>query len=298
MHDVRCIWPVGAELGEGPVWVEREKALYFVDIMGCLIHRRSEGGETQSWAAPGEPGFVFPCQGGGFICGLRGGLHSFDPTSGAFTLLVPIESDKPRHRINDGLVEESGRLWFGTMHEDCRTRGGALYSWKVGEPVQMHDAGYIVTNGPALSPDRRTLYHTDSTERVVYAFDLSHRGTLSNKRPFVQFSDGSCPDGMAVDRAGNLWIALFNGWRLELYSPQGRKIDEVVFPCANVTKPAFGGDDLHTLYVTTAWTGQAPESRATQRLAGGLFAVDLQTPGLRLSEASTNPSPTVGAQAS
>ena len=283
--DVRCIWPVGAELGEGPVWVEREQALYFVDIMGRIIHRRRVGGECQSWATPGEPGFVFPCRGGGFICGLRGGLHRFDPESGAFTLLVPIEKDKPHHRINDGFVDFTGCLWFGTMHEDCHTLGGALYSCKDVEQLQIHDIGYVVTNGPAASPDGRTLYHTDSTERVVYAFDLSPRGTLSNKRSFVHFPDGLYPDGMAVDQAGNLWIALFNGWRIELYSPRGRKLDEIGFPCANVTKPAFGGHDLCTLYVTTAWTGLTRETRAQQPLAGAVFAVNVVTPGLKPTEA-------------
>src|SRR5271163_3981272 len=123
-----CIWDVAAELGEGPVWLAREKSVYFVDIKGRAIHRWQADGKTRSWTTPAEPGFVLPYHRGGLICGLRGGLYYFDPTTGGFTLLVPVEEGKPRHRINDGFVDASGRVWFGTMHDDTQTVGGAFYS--------------------------------------------------------------------------------------------------------------------------------------------------------------------------
>jgi sugar lactone lactonase YvrE len=285
-EEPHCIWDVAAELGEGPVWVAREKAIYFVDIKGNAVHCWQVGGKTRSWTTPSEPGFVLPYHRGGLVCGLRGGLHHFDPSTGVFALLVPVEKDKPHHRINDGFVDASGRIWFGTMNDDGQTVGGALYSSERDMPLRVNDTGYIVTNGPVTSPDARRLYHTDSITRTVYAFDLSEAGVLSSKRPFIQFPEGLYPDGMAMDETGNLWIAVFNGWRIEKYSPQGKKLSEIRFPCANVTKPAFGGDDLRALYVTTAWIGLTAESRAKQPLAGGLFAVNLETPGLKLREAS------------
>lgn len=275
-----CVWDVAAELGEGPIWVAGEKAVYFVDIFGRAIHRWQENGGSQSWKAPAEPGFILPRRSGGFLCGLRGGLYHFDPASSAFTLFVPVEPDKSQHRINDGFVDASGRVWFGTMNDDTQTPGGALYSVEKDRKLCVHDIDYIVTNGPAVSPDARTLYHTDSAARTVYAFELSVEGSLSNKRPFLHFPEGIYPDGMAIDEAGTLWIALFNGWRIESFSPQGKKLGEIRFPCANVTKPAFGGDDRRTLYVTTARTGLTPDARVAQPQAGGLFAVPVQTPGL------------------
>jgi sugar lactone lactonase YvrE len=96
------------------------------------------------------------------------------------------------------------------MNDDTQTVGGALYRLKKDLTLSVHDTGYIVTNGPAVSPDVRRLYHTDSGARTVYAFDLSADGLLSNKRPFIQFSEGLYPDGMAIDEIGNLWIAVFN----------------------------------------------------------------------------------------
>lgn len=277
----RCVWDLAAELGEGPVWVERERALYFVDILGRAIHCWRQDGSHRSWIAPAEPGFIVPRRRGGFICGLRGGLYDFDPEASTFKLLVPVEPNKPRHRINDGFVDRSGRVWFGTMHDDTQTVGGALY--RVDDEkalLHTHDTEYVVTNGPVTSPDGRTLYHTDSALRTVYAFDLSEKGALSSKRAFTRFPEGVYPDGMAVDEDGNVWIALFNGWRLEQYSPQAVKLNEISFPCAHITKPVFGGDELRTLYVTTAWTTLTPESRMTQPEAGGLFAVDVAVAGL------------------
>jgi sugar lactone lactonase YvrE len=80
VRELQCIWRVAAELGERPIWSDREKALYSVDILGCSIHRWQENIQTRSWITPAEPGFVLPCDSVGLICGLRGGLYHFDPS--------------------------------------------------------------------------------------------------------------------------------------------------------------------------------------------------------------------------
>ncbi len=85
---------------------------------------------------------------------------------------------------------------------------------------------------------------------------------------------------MAVDCEGHLWIALFGAGRIERYTAAGRLAGSVGFPCTNITKLAFGGEDLRTAYVTTAWKGLTPAQRREQPLAGGLFAFRVDTPGL------------------
>jgi D-xylonolactonase len=288
--DVQCIWPLRARLGEGPCWVEREQALYFVDILGRSIHRWAwHHGVARSWDAPANPGFVFPASDGRLLCGLRGGLFLVDPLSGRFTPWIAVEADKPHHRLNDGHVDASGRLWFGSMHEDCRTLGGVLYSLEDGERICHRDLDYVIPNGPVVSPDGRTLYHTDSARRTVYAFDLARDGTLSHKRVFIRFAEPVSPDGMAIDQAGDIWIALYGGWRIERYSPDGMKRDEVRLPCAQITKPAFGGEDLQTLFVTSARDGLSPQECESQPLAGGLFAVRVATAGLPPSICAISP---------
>jgi sugar lactone lactonase YvrE len=278
--EVECVWPLGAELGEGPVWSAAENAVYFVDIKAPAIHRlEPEAGRRTTWPAPAQVGFLVPARGGGFVCGLQGGLHRFDPADGSFTALCPVEADRPGNRINDGFVDPAGRLWFGSMDDAEAAVAGTLYRWRGQGAPEAVDAGYAITNGPAVSPDGKTLYHTDSRAKTVYAFDLAADGALSGKRVFARTADAH-PDGMAVDAEGCVWVALFGGWRIERYSPDGAVIGSVRFPCANITKLAFAGADLRTVYATTAKLHLTLEARARQPLAGGLFRFTVDTPGL------------------
>jgi sugar lactone lactonase YvrE len=276
-----CVWPVNAELGEGPLWQAAENAVYFVDIKGRNIHRLSVAtGQTQTWKAPAQPGFVVPlADHHAFVCGLPDGLHRFDARSGQFSKLKEVEAHLPGNRLNDGFVDASGHLWFGSMDDGEEQPNGTLYRVSDEGEVVAQDDGYVITNGPALSPDGRTLYHGDTMRRVVYAFNVSEDGTLSRKRAFASISGDGYPDGMAVDADGFVWIALFGGWRIERYSPDGKRVEQVPFPCANVTKLAFGGDDLRTVYVSTAWKGLSSEERQQQPLAGGLFSFRSPTRG-------------------
>lgn len=271
----RCVWDLPAMLGEGPVWSEAEQALYFVDIVGKAIHRyRPESGERTSWAAPDRPGFLVPLTDGTFLCGLRDGLHRFSPATGRFGLDLPVEPDQPGNRINDGHVDRFGRLWFGTMHDAETDPTGSLYSVRQEQEalsIRREDTGYVVSNGPALSPDGRTLYHNHSPAQTVYAFDVASDGTLSNRRVFATLQDGY-PDGIAVDSAGFLWIGVWDGGRIERLAPDGTKVEPIPMPARNVTKVAFGGADYRTVFVTTARKGLSAQQIADQPLNGSLFS--------------------------
>ncbi|MGH8298416.1 MAG: SMP-30/gluconolactonase/LRE family protein [Steroidobacteraceae bacterium] len=286
--EVRPVCKVGAELGEGPVWVERESALWFVDIKLRRAHRWDPAQrEHRFWAAPGQPGFLVPLRGGGFIVGLESGLHRFDPQTREFVHLVDVEPNRPANRLNDGCVGPGGALWFGSMHDPEVEPSGALYRMDAHGRCKVLDKGYVITNGPAFSPDGRVFYHTDTRERAVYAFDRPEPDTLVHKRLFVRIEEGAGhPDGTTVDEEGCVWLALWGGWGVRRYSPAGQLLATVRLPCANVTKIAFGGADLRTAYVTTACKGLTQEERAAQPLAGDLFSFQAPAPGLRPVEAN------------
>lgn len=277
-----CLWPLGAELGEGPVWRPSEGAVWFVDIKRHCIHRFTVStGERQSWTSPDQVGFVLPTQYGGWIAGLRSGPHCFDPSTGRFIPLLPIEGHLPEHRLNDGWVDRWGRLWFGSMNDDGKTRGGKLYRLCSDGVSRAQDRGYIIPNGPCTSPDGSTFYHTDTGDQVIYAFDLAADGTLGKRRIFALLhQEGAYPDGTCVDSEGCLWTALFGGGGLRRYSPSGEWIGFAPLPVSNVTKAAFGGPDLRTLFITTAATGLTEAERSAQPLAGGLFAIEAPAPGI------------------
>ena len=277
---------VGAELGEGPVWVAREQALWFVDIKGRRLHRyEPRSGSHASWSAPDQPGFVVPVRGGGLLAGLKTGLHRFEPGSGAFTKYMEVEPSLPGNRLNDGAVGPDAALWFGSMDDEETQPSGSVYRLDATGQLVVLDQGYVITNGPAWSPDGRTFYHTDTHGGVVYAFDVISPGKISGKRVFARLEEGAgWPDGTAVDAEGCVWIALFGGWGVRRYSPRGELLDTVRFPCANVTKIAFGGDDLRTVYATTAWKGLSEAERTAQPFAGDLFSFRVDVPGLPATE--------------
>ena len=291
--DAEHVCTVGAELGEGPVWVERESALWFVDIKAPRAHRWHPGKrEHRFWAAPEQLGFLEPLHGGGFIAGLETGLYRFDPQAPEFVHLVHVEPNLPGNRLNDGNVSPEGELWFGSMHDPEVEPSGALYRLDAHGRCVCLDKGYVITNGPAFSPDGRVFYHTDTSDRTVYAFDRPEPHTLTRKRVFVRMEEGDgWPDGTTVDQEGCVWIALWGGWGVRRYSPEGKLLATARLPCANVTKIAFGGPDLRTAYVTTAWKGMTPAERAAQPLAGDLFSFTAPAPGLRPVEALIVPTP-------
>jgi xylono-1,5-lactonase len=278
---------VGAELGEGPIWVARERALWFVDIKGLRVRRYDPAtGRHGVWPAPSKPGFVIPVRGGGFLVGMKSGLHRFDPATGSFEHLAAVEPHTPDNRLNDASVGPDGCVWFGSMDDLEQSPTGALYRLDARGRQAVLDAGYVITNGPAFSPDGSVFYHTDTLSGVVYAFDHSEPGKLSGKRVFARIdSQDGYPDGTTVDAEGCVWIALWAGWGVRRYSPAGQWLATVRIACANVTKIAFGGEDGCTAFATTAWKGLSSTERAAQPLAGDLFRFRAAAPGLPCREA-------------
>ncbi|MBB3062403.1 SMP-30/gluconolactonase/LRE family protein [Microbulbifer rhizosphaerae] len=282
-----CVWPAAATLGEGPVWVAREQALYWVDIKRSVLHRycppeNSKGcNERSSWQLDSQLSAIAPRAGGGFVGAIRDGFALLFP-DGDGVGIEPLggpESDIPGNRFNDGKVDAAGRFWAGSMDDGEEEPTGALYRLDPDLSWQRLDADYVITNGPTFSPDNRILYHTDTLKRTVYAFDLETDGSPRNKQVFLQLPEESgYPDGMTVDAEGCLWVCHWGGWGVTRFSPEGEAIGRIELPVANVTSCTFAGPDLDTLYITTARKGLSDAELADQPLAGGLFRC---RPGVR-----------------
>ena len=276
----QVVWDLAAELGEGPVWVD--DALWFTDIKKHQVHRLDPAtGDQRTWQAPEQVGFVLPARSGGFIAGLQSGLHRFDPDSGEFTLVREVEPKRPTNRLNDGVVDPSGRLWFGTMDNAETEKSGSFYRYARGELAHSGISGVAITNGPAVSPDGKTLHWVDTLERTISACEIAPDGTLGPSRLIVTIEQGGGnPDGPTCDAEGCIWISLYGGWEARRYSPSGELLQRLRFPVANITKIAFGGPDLRTAYATTARQKMSQEQIARQPQIGHLFAFSVEVPGL------------------
>jgi gluconolactonase len=102
-------------------------------------------------------------------------------------------------------------------------------------------------NGLAFSPDEKVLYVANTEgQRGVYAFDIKSDGTLANRRVFVRVYDGY-PDGIKVDKKGNLYLTL-NSIKLRIYDSSGKHLGDIITPEQSVNC-AFGGSDNKTLFI-------------------------------------------------
>lgn len=277
--NVACVADVHAVLGEGPVWVARENALYWLDIKGRKIFRLSDAGELSQWPTPFRVGSIAPRASGGFIAGTDQGIAEIDLKTGQLDVLFNPEEELPGNRFNDGKVDRSGRFWAGTMDDSERQASGALYRFDSKLKWSSVDKGYKVANGPAFSPDGKFMYHNDSGRQVTYVFDMDETGNAANRRTFLQFGEGDgYPDGMTVDAEGCMWIAFWDGGCIRRFSPGAELLQTVEMPVSRPTSCAFGGSDLDRLYVTSASIGLDESALSMQPNAGGLFMV---TPGVQ-----------------
>lgn len=263
-------------LGEGPVWCEREQALYWVDILRPAVHRYVPSTlSLQTWPMPEPIGWLAPREGAGFVAGFMSGfaLVSFDPLR-----IEPIgnpEPHLPNNRMNDGKADTDGRIWCGTMDFDCQGDAVSLYCLSPDLTWRVADSGYGITNGPAFSRCGSWLYHTDTRRGIIYRFRRDDGG-IAEREPFITFAEGEgWPDGMTVDADDGLWVAHYGGGRITRFLPSGAVDQVIALPALQPTSVAFGGPKLDQLFVTSATDGLPPSP-----YDGALFEVDTGRTGI------------------
>ena len=282
--DVSCVLAADDLLGEGPVWSERQGALYWVDIKRPALRRWTPGtgtGAVTDWPLPADVGSFALRTRGGAVVALRTGLHLLDLDSGALTAVCDPEEGRPENRFNDGKCDRRGRFWAGTMRDDESAPDGSLYRLDADHSCTRVLSGIICSNGLGWSPDGTTMYYTDTWTRRIDAVEFDpDTGALGARRVFARddVPGEGVPDGLTVDSEGGVWSAKWDGWRVVRYAPDG-SVDRVVpMPVQRPTSVAFGGPDLGTLYVTSARIGLDPAALRQAPRSGGLFALD---PGVR-----------------
>lgn len=270
-----CRWDARCDLGEGPIWDARTGTIAFVDINAAQVHRYDVAtAATTSWTAPWRVGSIGVRAAGGFVAGTKAGFATLDPDTGDYAVIGHPEPDLAANRFNDGKVDPHGNFWAGTMDDRRQDRSGVLYCLRPDRTWTATDLDYRITNGPAFSPDGRTLYHTDTMDGTTFAFDLAPDGRVTNRRVFRRWDDVvGHPDGMTTDADGHLWVAFWGGWCVRRIAPDGAVVSENTLPVSNVSSMAFGGPALDRLFATSARQDLSPAALDDQPLAGGLFEV-------------------------
>jgi sugar lactone lactonase YvrE len=276
--DAELVFDGRCELGEGPLWDERERRLLWVDIMAGAVHVLGVPSAEHASVLVGQPvGALGLRDSGGLVLAVRDGFALLDPDLSGFRLVAAVDGGRSDLRMNDGACDGEGRFWAGTMALDEAPGAGALYRLAADGTVTTVLTGVSISNGLAWSPDGRILYYVDTPTGRVDAFDYAPApGAITNRRPVVEIEPGAgYPDGLTVDETGALWVALWEGGCVRRYTPQGALTGVVRVPAARVTSCVFGGEQLDELYVTTA---RPDADDPAQPAAGGLFRVH---PGVR-----------------
>jgi sugar lactone lactonase YvrE len=282
--EARIADAAGALLGEGPIWVAEENAVFWVDIKSGMLNRYGlADSSVERWKIDEHLAWVVPRRDApGFIAATRkfiGILHLHETP--VFEPRLHIEETHPGNRLNDAKADHHGTIWFGTMDDAATRNSGGFYRLGHDFTIFKADHDYVIANGPTMSPDGSVIYHTDTVARTIYRFRRSADGSLQDRGVFVKFGEGDGnPDGMTTDREGGIWVAHWGGSRVTRFLPDGTRDRSIALPVSQVTSCCFAGEKLDRLFVTTAAGGLSDAALAAEPLAGGLFELNPGVAGL------------------
>ncbi|MFZ2898325.1 MAG: SMP-30/gluconolactonase/LRE family protein [Saprospiraceae bacterium] len=277
MQDTQAVleYRIAAQLGEGAFWNHQTNELYWVDIEGKTLHIYDPAtGANRSLATPSRVGTVVPAQDKQAVIALEDGIYLIDTQTGDIRSFCPLEADMPGNRFNDGKCDPAGRLWVGSMDFATTNPTASLYRVDPdGKATKMLDS-ITISNGIVWTSDRKTIYYIDTPTRQIRAYDYDdNTGSISNERVAVTVPDTlGYPDGMAIDEEDMLWVGMWDGGCVARFNPlTGQLVSKIEVPAHNVTACAFGGENLDTLYITTASLDMTEEEKRRYPDAGSIF---------------------------
>jgi gluconolactonase len=265
----------GFEWSEGPVWIKNGGFLLFSDIPRNSVMKWKEGEGISVWLKPsgytgqepygrepGSNGLAVDAQGRLISCEHGDRRISRLETGGGKRTLADNYMGKRLNSPNDLVVKSNGDIYFTDPPyglpkgwDDPRRELDfcGVYLLSTDGKLSLLTKELVRPNGIALSPDEKTLYvaQSDGKRPIWMAFPVKPDGTVGAGRVFADASDmigklPGGPDGMKVDKAGNLWVTAPGG--VHVYSPDGKRLGWI--ETNERTANCAWGDNGSTLYMT------------------------------------------------
>lgn len=278
-----CLLTCRNELGESPLWHQQEQALYWVDAIKPTLNRFDpKNGAYQVWPMPALIGSIGIRAQGGLVAAMGNGFVFINTETGKLNHVVDILTDQDDVHLNDGKCGPLGRFWAGTVSH-CSGKGyGKLFCLDVNGNVTVQANDIFLSNGLAWSPCRRYFYFTDTLRHCIYRYRFNRdTGILSEKEVLIRLDKKAGHlDGLTVDCDGYLWSAVWDGYKLIRYTPDGRIEREIALPIRRPTSCIFGGKDMKTLFITSASRDVNEPKPLDDSLAGALFALECDVAGI------------------
>ncbi|WP_170754123.1 SMP-30/gluconolactonase/LRE family protein [Ruegeria lacuscaerulensis] len=261
------------ELGEGPLWHPGRRQLFWFDILGKRLLTQRDG-VPQSWQFDEHVSAAGWVNRGVLLIASETGLWRFSLDTGEKELIATLEAENSITRSNDGRADPWGGFWIGTMGKNAEHGAGSIYRFWRGE-VRRLVPDVTISNAICFAPDRSCAYFSDTMTKQVMRWSLNPQTGWpeGDSTVFLDLRDDHLnPDGAVVDTEGQIWIAQWGAHRVAVYSPDGQFLKAVTFDAAHTSCPAFGGDDLTTLFCTTARQGLDAETLRNHPTNGMTFA--------------------------
>ena len=255
-------------LAESPYYDTRYRVLSWVDIPNGILYLADKGGRIKEVKFDEKISCAIPLKrsNGFLVCGTKAlYIYENDKIEVLHDLTKYFD---PSQRCNDACVDKLGRLWFSSIvDDDIHAPEGSLYCYYKGE-VKCMDSDVKLGNGICWNKKYTRMFFVDSVAGVVYVYDYNlDKGEISNRRVLCNIRDGE-PDGMIIDKDEFLWIAIWNGSRIEIRNSKNGLLKRTIdMPTRNITCLAYNAEDKNVI-ITTA---------KSDRLGGNLFEVKTDT---------------------
>ena len=262
----------GYDSPEGPAF-DRDGNLYFVNWeSSSIVKLTPDGIASEFFNTGGIPaGLAFHRDGSLYVADEGEHIHGvLRIADGEATVVVNAYQGKPLNGANDLVFDPEGVLYFSDpWGSSGENPVGGFYRYFPDGSLEQIDRELAFPNGVALAPDGSAVYLAETYRNRILRYPIASDGAMGERADFAFLPGEAGPDGMALDVAGNLYVAHYGGGRVAIFGPNGDLVDEIRVPGANVTNVAFGGDDLRTLVITDVETAS-------------LYTTRVETPGLRL----------------
>jgi len=262
-------------LGEGPLWDDEESMLYYTDIEGKKLHvmRLGSGKPGLTYNLPQKAGSMAFKKEGGLLAAMEDGIYNVHVDGSISPAHQPIKIKG--FRFNDGKAGPDGAFYAGTC--GYKETPGALYRLSPEGELTMIVDNVVTSNGMDWSLDLSRMYYIDSFTHNIDVFDFDPKeGFKGGRRTFIAMGDGNIPDGMCVDAQGNLWVAIWDGWRVMCFDGKtGKELTRIEMPVSRPSCCVFTGGSLSTMVITSALPEEPDEC---QPLAGQVFSIQ---PGVK-----------------
>lgn len=281
-NEITLAYETAAALGEGAIWNYESNELYWIDIEGKSLYIFNPKTNTnRSFATPTQIGTVVPKNKTEAIIALVDGIYTINVHTGEITLFADMKADLVGCRLNDGKCDPSGRFWVGSMHWEQKQGHAKLYTIQNDRSVTKKIDSVTISNGIVWTADKKTMYYIDTPTSQIKAYDYDDTtGNISNGRVAVEIPTTlGFPDGMTIDAEDMVWVGMWNGNAVIRFNPKtGEVLQKIEVPAHNITSCAFGGENLETLFITTAKLDMTAEEIKKYPLAGSVFKI---VPGVK-----------------